>query len=56
MKPITEAHLAQPGLVVVGIAAVDDETAFAFQDQLAARWATAPAERTTRNPGESGVL
>ncbi|MFE1444157.1 DUF6207 family protein [Streptomyces sp. NPDC058739] len=55
MKPIIEAHLAQPGLVVVEIAAADDATAFAFQDQLAARWATAPAERTTRNPGEPGV-
>ncbi|MET9734491.1 DUF6207 family protein [Streptomyces sp. NPDC006458] len=55
MRPITEAHVAQPGLVVVEIAAADDDTAFAFQDQLAARWATAAAERTTRNPGEPGV-
>ncbi|MFE1443212.1 DUF6207 family protein [Streptomyces sp. NPDC058739] len=35
--PITEGRFAHPGLDVVEIAAADDETAFAFQDQFAAR-------------------
>ncbi|MGW6954131.1 DUF6207 family protein [Streptomyces chartreusis] len=51
MEPINETHVAEPGLVVVELAAADDETAFALQEQLAARWATAPADRTTREPG-----
>ncbi|OIJ95444.1 DUF6207 family protein [Streptomyces colonosanans] len=55
MRPITDAHVAEPGLVVVEVAAVDDETAFAFQAALAERWATAIADRTTRDPGEPGV-
>ncbi|MGA5208078.1 DUF6207 family protein [Streptomyces variegatus] len=55
MKPISEAHVAQPGLAVVEVAACDDQTAFAVQELLAGRWATAPADRTTRAPGEPGV-
>ncbi|MFE2648200.1 DUF6207 family protein [Streptomyces nigra] len=55
MGPINDTHVAQPGLAVVEIAAADDETAFAFQEALAARWATATADRTTRSPGEPGV-
>ncbi|MFF9811604.1 DUF6207 family protein [Streptomyces coeruleorubidus] len=52
MKPINEAHVAQPGLE---IAAADDETALAIQELLSARCAIAPADRTTREPGEPGV-
>jgi hypothetical protein len=37
------------------IAAADDDTAFAFQETLAGRWATAIDDRTTRMPGESWV-
>jgi hypothetical protein len=55
MRPIQEAHVAEPGPVVVEVAAADDATAFAFQGALARRWATATAERTTRDPGEPGV-
>ncbi|GGV90081.1 DUF6207 family protein [Streptomyces collinus] len=55
MRPITEAHVAQPGLAVVEVAAADDQTALAIQELLAGRWATAPADRTTREPGEPGV-
>ncbi|MFJ5212280.1 DUF6207 family protein [Streptomyces nigra] len=55
MKPISEAHVAQPGLAVVDVAACDDQTAFAVQALLAGRWATAPADRTARVPGEPGV-
>jgi hypothetical protein len=35
--------------------AADEETAFAVQGLLAARWGIAPADRTTREPGEPGV-
>lgn len=55
MGPINETHVAQPGLVVVEVAAAEDETAFALQEALATRWATATADRTTRSPGEPGV-
>jgi len=55
MRPINEAHVAEPGLVVVDVTAADDQTAFAFQESLAALWATATAERTTREAGEPGV-
>jgi hypothetical protein len=52
---INDAHVARPGLAVVEVAAADDETAFAVQELLAARWGIAPADRTTREPGEPGV-
>ncbi|MFJ4568985.1 DUF6207 family protein [Streptomyces caelestis] len=54
MKPINEAHVAEPGLAVVDVAAANDQTAFAVQELLAARYAIAPADRTTREPGEPG--
>ncbi|MFI6254403.1 DUF6207 family protein [Streptomyces sp. NPDC051016] len=55
MDPIHETHVSEPGLVVVDIAAADDATALAFQQLLADRWATATAQRTTRDAGEPGV-
>jgi hypothetical protein len=55
MRQINDAHVARPGLAVVEVAAADDETAFAVQELLAARWGIAPADRTTREPGEPGV-
>ena len=55
MGPINEVHVAEPGLVVVEAAACDDASAFALHAALAARWATATAQRTTREPGEPGV-
>ena len=55
MNPINEVHVSEPGLLVVDVAAADDGTALAFQQMLAERWATATAERTTRDPGEPGV-
>ncbi|MFF8633601.1 DUF6207 family protein [Streptomyces pilosus] len=54
MKPINEAHGAEPGLAVVEVAAVDDNTAFTIRELLAARWATAPADRTNHEPDEPG--
>ncbi|MFD5268860.1 DUF6207 family protein [Streptomyces sp. NPDC058335] len=55
MRQINDARAARPGLAVVEIAAADDETAFAVQELLSARWGIAPADRTTREPGEPGV-
>ncbi len=55
MKPINDRHVAEPGLAVVEIATADDETAFAIQELVATRWAIAPANRTTHEPGEPGV-
>ncbi|MFD4549473.1 DUF6207 family protein [Streptomyces sp. NPDC058466] len=52
MRAILAAHVAEPGLAVVSIAAADDATAFAIQDLLTERCAAAPADRTTRDPGE----
>ncbi|MFG2357423.1 DUF6207 family protein [Streptomyces sp. NPDC048521] len=42
-----EGHGAQPGLIVMDVAAADDQTALALQEAIAARWAAATAERTT---------
>ncbi|MER6127850.1 DUF6207 family protein [Streptomyces sp. NPDC001795] len=55
MRQINDAHVAEPGLAVVEVAAADDATAFAIQELLAARCAIAPADRTTREPGGPGV-
>jgi hypothetical protein len=55
MKPIHDAHVEQPGLAVVEVAAADDATAFTIQELLAAHCAIAPADRTVREPGEPGV-
>jgi hypothetical protein len=55
MKQINESHVAAPGLAVVEVAAADDDTAFAVQELLGGRWAIAPADHTTRAPGEPGV-
>jgi ApbE superfamily uncharacterized protein (UPF0280 family) len=55
VRTIEDAHVAEPGLVVVELAAADDATAFAFQAALASRWATSISQRTTRQPGEPGV-
>ncbi|MGA5895097.1 DUF6207 family protein [Streptomyces venetus] len=55
MDPINEVHVSGPGLVVVDVAAADDDTALAFQQMLADRWARATADRTTRDAGEPGV-
>lgn len=55
MGPVNEVHVAEPGLAVIEIAAADDKTAFALQEALAARWATATANRTTRESGVPGV-
>ncbi|MFF9213990.1 MULTISPECIES: DUF6207 family protein [unclassified Streptomyces] len=55
MEPFNEVHVSQPGLIVVDVAAGDDETALAFQQAIAQQWATAVADRTTREAGRPGV-
>jgi hypothetical protein len=55
MNPISEVHVQEPGLVVVEVAAADAATALAFQDALAAQWATATADRLKHEPGQPGV-
>ncbi|MYS75484.1 hypothetical protein GTY88_34470 [Streptomyces sp. SID5926] len=55
MDAINEVHVSEPGLVVVDVAAADDETAFAFHTALVARWATTWVERTRRDAGQPGV-
>ncbi|MGW1675358.1 DUF6207 family protein [Streptomyces sp. NPDC002324] len=55
MEPIQDVHVARPGLVVVDIAAAADATALAVQAVIDGRWATATADRTTRDPGQPGV-
>ncbi|MGW0879313.1 DUF6207 family protein [Streptomyces sp. NPDC002671] len=34
MKPISEVHVAEPGLAVVEVAACDEQTVFAVQELL----------------------
>lgn len=55
MNPINEVHVQEPGLAVVDITAADAATALALQEALAAQWATATADRVTRDPGQPGV-
>ncbi|MFE9679541.1 DUF6207 family protein [Streptomyces sp. NPDC006259] len=55
MDPINEAHVSEPGLIVVDVAAANDDTVLSFQQLLADRWATATATSTTRDAGEPGV-
>ncbi|WP_307841099.1 DUF6207 family protein [Streptomyces sp. GESEQ-4] len=55
VDPIRETHLSEPGLLVVDVAGLDDDTVFAFQDAIARTWGTSTAERTTRDVGQPGV-
>ncbi|MFC5220454.1 DUF6207 family protein [Streptomyces coerulescens] len=55
MDPIQEAHVAEPGQIIIEVAGLDDETVFAFQRAIAGRWATAVSDRTFRDPGQPGV-
>ena len=55
MDPIQEAHLSEPGLLVIDVAGFDDATVLAFQAAIARTWGTSTAERSTRDPGQPGV-
>ncbi|WP_330343377.1 DUF6207 family protein [Streptomyces longwoodensis] len=52
MKPIRDVYVDEQGLLVMDLAAPDDDTAFAMQNAIARRRATALAEHTTHQPGE----
>ncbi|MDQ0771569.1 hypothetical protein QF026_000035 [Streptomyces aurantiacus] len=54
VDPIQEAHLSEPGLLVLDVAALDDDTVYAFQQAIAHTWA-ATVDRTTRDPGQPGA-
>ncbi|MDQ1042006.1 hypothetical protein QFZ76_000242 [Streptomyces sp. V4I2] len=47
--------MSEPGLLVIDVAARDDEIVFAFRDVIAQMWATSTDDRTTRDPGRPGV-
>ncbi|MGW7528488.1 DUF6207 family protein [Streptomyces sp. NPDC054783] len=51
MEPVNGTHVSEPGLVVVDVAVADDATTLGFRQLLSDRWATATAERTTRDVG-----
>ncbi|MFF3911017.1 DUF6207 family protein [Streptomyces sp. NPDC001848] len=55
MDPIREAHLSEPGLLVIDVAGFDDDTVFAFQAAIARLWGTSTAVHTTRDAGQPGV-
>lgn len=50
-----EVDVSESGLLVVDVAAADDETTFAFHADPASRWATTSVESTTRHAGQPGV-
>ncbi|MFD5952066.1 DUF6207 family protein [Streptomyces collinus] len=50
MEPINEAHVDEPGQVVIKVEGQDDDTVFAFQKAIARTWATAISESTFRDP------
>ncbi|MEU1529807.1 DUF6207 family protein [Streptomyces fagopyri] len=55
MEAVNEVHVAEPELVVVNVAAADDQTAFASQAALSTTRAATSVERTTRDPAQPGV-
>jgi hypothetical protein len=55
VDPIREAHLSEPGLLVIDVAGFDDDAVLAFQAAIARTWGTSTAERTTRDAGQPGV-
>lgn len=55
MRPFDAVHVSEPGLVVVELAAGDEETALAAVAGLGERWATSGPSEVWRVPGEPGV-
>ncbi|MGW7410089.1 DUF6207 family protein [Streptomyces sp. NPDC054833] len=55
MDPIQETPLSEPGLLVIDVAGLDDDTVFALQNAIAQTVGTSPADRTTRDVGRPGV-
>ncbi|MFE2500089.1 DUF6207 family protein [Streptomyces scopuliridis] len=52
---LNESRVQEPERVLVEVAAVDDESASAFKEAIAACWEAATAERTAREMDTSGV-
>ncbi|MDQ1031531.1 hypothetical protein QF035_009113 [Streptomyces umbrinus] len=55
VDPIQEAHLSEPGLLVIDAASMDDDTVFAFQDTISRMWGASTTDTTTRDAGQPGV-
>ncbi|MEU0032163.1 DUF6207 family protein [Streptomyces sp. NPDC006335] len=55
VDPIRDTHLSEPGLLVIDVAGLDDDTVLAFHAAIARIWTTTPAEPTTRDGGQPGV-
>nr|WP_257101417.1 DUF6207 family protein [Streptomyces sp. alain-838] len=55
MEEAGQVDVSESGLLVVDVAAADDETAFAFRADPASRWATTSVEPTTPHAGQPGV-
>ncbi|MFI6341066.1 DUF6207 family protein [Streptomyces sp. NPDC050535] len=55
VDPIRETHLSEPGMLVIDVAGLDDDTVFAFQNAIGRMWGTATADRTTHDVGQPGV-
>lgn len=55
VDPIQDAHLREPGLPVIDVASLDEETVLTFQTAIARRWATSTADCITRDVGQPGV-
>ncbi|MEU3657852.1 DUF6207 family protein [Streptomyces sp. NPDC032161] len=52
---IAEQHVAEPGLVVLDVAAADEDTLCAVMEALQQHWATSGMTSVRRLPGEPGV-
>ncbi|MET8680949.1 DUF6207 family protein [Streptomyces sp. NPDC004647] len=55
MERISEAHIGEPGLVVLDITAHDEATAKAVMAKLEQHWATSGITAVRREPGAPGV-
>ncbi|WP_309030047.1 DUF6207 family protein [Streptomyces alfalfae] len=55
MEETEEVDVSESGLLVVDVAAADDETAFAFHADPGVAVATTSVEPTTRHAGQPGV-
>ncbi|MER7111902.1 DUF6207 family protein [Streptomyces sp. NPDC000229] len=52
---IDEQRIAEPGLVVLDVAAADEDTVRAVMEVLQKQWATSGITPVWRTPGEPGV-
>lgn len=55
MKPFEDLHISEPGLVVIEVAAADENTALAAIEEIGTRWRTSDPSTCWRVPGEPGV-